>query len=128
MAMDFPNDLRYTDTHEYLRATSDRLTVGVTAFAVDQLGDIVFVELPAVGRTVAPGEVVVTIESVKAVGEVYAPVVGTIVAVNEALGDTPETLADDPYTAGWLIQMVPAAPPDWSAFLDAETYRQQVGA
>ncbi len=127
--MEFPKDLRYTDTHEYIQPNGDGTwVVGITAFAVDQLGDIVFVELPAVGRTVTPGEVMVTVESVKAVGEVYAPVAGTVTAVNSALVDAPETLAADPYREGWLVQITPTAAPDLEAFLDAETYRHQVGA
>jgi len=127
--MDFPKDLYYTDTHEYIQTNGDGTwVVGITAFAVDQLGDIVFVDLPAVGRTVSPGEVMVTVESVKAVGEVYAPVAGTVTAVNATLADAPETLAEDPYTNGWLVKITPAAAPDLDGFLDAGTYRQQVGA
>ncbi|MGQ9865142.1 MAG: glycine cleavage system protein GcvH [Pseudanabaenaceae cyanobacterium] len=128
--MEFPTDLLYTDTHEYIQTNNpeEGWVVGITAFAVDQLGDVVFVDLPAVGHTVSSGEVMVTVESVKAVGEVYAPVAGTVVAVNAALVDAPETLADDPYTKGWLVKITPTSPPDLSAFLDAETYRQRVGA
>ncbi len=127
--MEFPEDLHYTDTHEYIQTKGDGTwVVGITAFAVDQLGDIVFVDLPAVGRTVSPGEVMVTVESVKAVGEVYAPVAGTVVAVNTTLAEAPETLAADPYTNGWLVKITPTAAPALDAFLDAETYRQRVGA
>ncbi|HAN45430.1 MAG TPA: glycine cleavage system protein GcvH [Cyanobacteria bacterium UBA8156] len=128
--MEFPKDLRYTDTHEYIQANDaeESWVVGITAFAVDQLGDIVFVDLPAVGRTVSPGEVMVTVESVKAVGEVYAPVAGTVTAVNSALTDAPETLAEAPYTNGWLVKITPTNTPAPDAFMDAETYCQQVGA
>ncbi|MFQ3679375.1 MAG: glycine cleavage system protein GcvH [Pseudanabaenaceae cyanobacterium] len=129
--MEFPTDRHYTDTHEYIQTTDpsggSNWVVGITAFAVDQLGDIVFVDLPAVGRTVSPGEVMVTVESVKAVGEVYAPVAGTIAAVNSALVDAPELLAEDPYTKGWLVRLTPTGAPPTDTFMDAETYRRQGG-
>ncbi len=105
MAFIYPDNLRYTDTHEYINLDEDIATVGITAFAIDQLGDIVFLELPEEGDEVVQGEKFGTIESVKAVEELKAPVTGTVVAVNSAMVDAPEHLADDPYVDGWLIKI-----------------------
>lgn len=105
MAFVYPDNLRYTDTHEYINLDEDIATVGITAFAIDQLGDIVFLELPEEGDEVVQGEKFGTIESVKAVEDLKAPVTGTVVAVNSAMVDAPENLADDPYVDGWLIKI-----------------------
>lgn len=105
MAFIYPDNLRYTDTHEYINLDEDVATVGITAFAIDQLGDIVFLELPEEGDEVIQGEKFGTIESVKAVEDLKAPVTGTVVAVNSAMVDAPENLADDPYVDGWLIKI-----------------------
>ena len=105
MAFIYPDNLRYTDTHEYINLDEDIATVGITAFAIDQLGDIVFLELPEEGDEVVQGEKFGTIESVKAVEDLKAPVTGTVVAVNSAMVDAPEHLADDPYVDGWLIKI-----------------------
>ncbi|MBC7516328.1 MAG: glycine cleavage system protein GcvH [Alkalinema sp. FL-bin-369] len=105
MAFVYPDNLRYTDTHEYINLNEDIATVGITAFAIDQLGDIVFLELPEEGDEVVQGEKFGTIESVKAVEDLKAPVTGTVVAVNSAMVDAPENLADDPYVDGWLIKI-----------------------
>ena len=105
MAFIYPDNLRYTDTHEYINLDEDIATVGITAFAIDQLGDIVFLELPEEGDEVVQGEKFGTIESVKAVEDLKAPVTGTVVAVNSAMVDAPENLADDPYVDGWLIKI-----------------------
>ena len=105
MAFVYPDNLRYTDTHEYINLDEDIATVGITAFAIDQLGDIVFLELPEEGDEVVQGEKFGTIESVKAVEDLKAPVTGTVVAVNSAMVGAPENLADDPYVDGWLIKI-----------------------
>jgi len=105
MAFVYPDNLRYTDTHEYINLNEDIATVGITAFAIDQLGDIVFLELPEEGDEVVQGGKFGTIESVKAVEDLKAPVTGTVVAVNSAMVDAPENLADDPYVDGWLIKI-----------------------
>ena len=105
MAFIYPDNLRYTDTHEYINLDEDIATVGITAFAIDQLGDIVFLELPEEGDEVVQGEKFGTIESVKAVEDLKAPVTGTVVAVNSAMVNAPENLADDPYVDGWLIKI-----------------------
>ena len=101
-----PDDIRYTDEHEWARITGDIARIGVSDYAQDQLGDIVFVELPAVGDTIARGEVFGTLESVKAVSELYLPLSGEVVAVNTALTDAPELINQDPYAA-WIIEVRP---------------------
>ena len=103
--MDFPKDLKYTEEHEWVLVEDDIVTIGVTDFAQDQLGDIVFVELPEVGDTLEEGDTFGVIESVKAVSDVYAPVSGEVVAINEALPDEPEALNNSPYDEGWMIKM-----------------------
>ncbi len=124
MSLTYPDDLQYLDTHEYLRLEGDKATLGISAFAVDQLGDIVFVELPAVGDSLEPGERFGTIESVKAVEDLYAPLAGTVIAVNETVVEQPELIAADPYGAGWLVQVAVTTPP--SNTLSAATYRALV--
>jgi glycine cleavage system H protein len=105
--MNVPANLRYTDSHEWVRTESDgALTVGITDFAQEALGDLVFVELPAVGRHLASGEACAVVESVKAASDVYAPVAGEVVATNEALAQQPESLNTDPYGA-WLFRLRP---------------------
>ena len=101
-----PDDIRYTDEHEWARISGDTARIGVSDYAQDQLGDIVFVELPAVGDTIARGEVFGTLESVKAVSELYLPLSGEVVAVNTALTDAPELINQDPYAA-WIIEVRP---------------------
>jgi glycine cleavage system H protein len=105
MAFAYPDDLRYTDTHEYVRLDGDIATVGITAFAIDQLGDIVFLELPELGSTVSQGESFGSIESVKAVEDLKSPVSGEVIEANSTMVDAPEALANDPYVAGWLIKV-----------------------
>lgn len=121
--MNFPDDLRYAATHEWVRAEPDgTLTIGISDHAQDALGDLVFVELPAIGRTLAAGESCAVVESVKAASDVYAPVAGVVVAANTALADAPESINRDPYGA-WLFRMKPADPADVSRLMDANTYR-----
>ena len=126
MAFDYPADLKYTDTHEYIRLEGNVATVGITAFAIDQLGDIVFLELPAVGETVEKGEKFGTIESVKAVEDLKSPISGTIVECNMSLIDTPETIGDDPYGEGWLLKVQVGDPGPADDLMPADVYRQRV--
>jgi glycine cleavage system H protein len=122
----YPADLKYTKDHEWIRTTADTADVGITDYAQQQLGDVVFVELPQVGRTLAQGEVFGTIESVKAVSELFSPVAGEVVAVNDALTSAPEQVNSDPHAA-WIIRVRPSNPSDLDALLDAAAYEQQVG-
>src|SRR5262252_5659721 len=103
----FPNDLRYTPDHEWLRAAGSTWRVGITQFAVDQLGDITLVDLPREGDLITKGQRFGTIESVKSVSELYAPVSGKVTAVNDALKDKPEQVNNEPYGAGWMIEIEP---------------------
>lgn len=101
-----PEDLKYTEEHEWLSVTEgSTVRVGITAYAQDQLGDVVFVELPKVGATVAAGSPLGEVESTKSVSEIFAPVSGTVVAVNNALDDTPELINSDPYGEGWIVEI-----------------------
>lgn len=120
--MQFPEDLIYTEEHEWLRPVEGRrFRLGITDYAQDQLGDIVFVELPEIGRALDAGALLAEVESTKSVGEVYAPVAGTVTAVNQAVVDRPEVLNSDPYGDGWLVEMEAAE--ELPSFLDASAYR-----
>ena len=121
--MPAPDDLRYTEQHEWVRADGDVLTVGITDFASDALGDIVFVQLPTVGDAVTAGDVCGEIESTKSVSDLFAPVDGTVTEINTALDGSPETVGTDPYAAGWLFR-VAADDSGLDALLDAAAYRQ----
>ncbi|GIV59424.1 MAG: glycine cleavage system H protein [Rhodothermaceae bacterium] len=127
--MDFPSDLRYSKDHEWLRVNADGKTarVGITDFAQQELGDIVYVELPAPGDTFEAGEEFGTVEAVKTVSELYMPVSGTVVAVNEALADAPEHVNEDPYGKGWMIEIELRDPSETDALMNADTYRDMVG-
>ena len=116
-----PDDIRYTDEHEWARISGDTARIGVSDYAQDQLGDIVFVELPAVGDTLAKGEVFGTLESVKAVSELYLPLSGEVVAVNTALTDAPELINQDPYAA-WIIEVRPSDAGEYDLLLTAAAY------
>ena len=116
-----PDDIRYTDEHEWARISGDTARIGVSDYAQDQLGDIVFVELPAVGDTIARGEVFGTLESVKAVSELYLPLSGEVVAVNTALTDAPELINQDPYAA-WIIEVRPTDAGEYDQLLTAAAY------
>lgn len=105
MAMEFPSDLQYLDSHEYIRVEGDTVTIGITAFAIDQLGDVVFLELPEIGESLTKGETFGTIESVKAVEDLYAAASGEVLERNEDIIESPEKLAEDPYVAGWLLKI-----------------------
>jgi glycine cleavage system H protein len=121
----YSDELKYTKDHEWLRPDGDDATVGITDFAQAQLGDIVYVELPEVGRTLKQGEEFGTIESVKAVSELFAPVSGEVLAVNEDLATHPEAVNSTPHDA-WMIRMRPSAPGELSALLNAEAYQDLV--
>ncbi|MEA5462366.1 glycine cleavage system protein GcvH [Leptothoe sp. PORK10 BA2] len=105
MAFEYPDNLQYTDTHEYLKIDGDIITIGITEFAIDQLGDVVFLELPELGDNVEVGEKFGTIESVKAVEDLKSPVNGEVLERNDELLNAPEQIADDPYGDGWLIKI-----------------------
>jgi glycine cleavage system H protein len=120
-----PDDLRYSNDHEWARP-GDRVRVGITDYAQDALGDVVFVELPAVGTVVGAGETLGEVESTKSVSEIYAPVAGRVVAVNGTLSDAPEKLNQDPYGEGWLCELEVTGPDALGALLDAEDYRRLI--
>ncbi|MBR8837466.1 MAG: glycine cleavage system protein GcvH [Stigonema ocellatum SAG 48.90 = DSM 106950] len=105
MTFEYPSDLKYLDTHEYVRLEGEIATIGITAFAVDQLGDVVFLELPEVGDAVTKGESFGNIESVKAVEDLKSPVTGTVIERNDTIIDSPEQVAEDPYGEGWMLKV-----------------------
>jgi glycine cleavage system H protein len=120
-----PADLKYVASHEWVRREADgSLTIGITDHAQAALGDLVFVETPAAGRTLKAGESCAVVESVKAASDVYAPVAGTVTESNAALNDAPELLNSDPYGAGWLWKLKPANAADVDALLDADGYQK----
>jgi glycine cleavage system H protein len=122
----FPEDLRYTKSHEWIRSEGSDLVVGITDFAQGELTDIVFVDLPAVGKVVAAEASALVLESVKTVTDVYAPVAGTVSASNPELKSHPELVNKDPYGRGWIYRLTPMAPWDPAQFLDAAGYRAVV--
>lgn len=126
--MEFPDNLRYSTDHEWVRAEGARIRVGITDYAQDALGDVVFVQLPEVGTTVDAGGVLGEIESTKSVSELYAPLSGTVVQVNESLTEAPEGINADPYGAGWICELEPADPSQLDGLLDPEAYRGLVGS
>ncbi len=117
-----PEDVRYADDHEWARPEQDDFVIGINDYAQDQLGDIVFVELPEVGSIFEKGDEFGTVESVKAVSELYIPLSGEIVAVNEALEDNAELVNTEPYTGGWLIKVKPGNPGQYDDLMDKEAY------
>jgi glycine cleavage system H protein len=126
MAFDYPEDLKYLDTHEYVRLDGEIATLGISAFAVDQLGDIVFLELPEIGDALEKGESFGTIESVKAVEDMYAPISGTVIERNEAMIESPELVSEDPYGEGWLLKLRINDADELKDALSATEYRAQV--
>ncbi len=124
--MDVPDELRYSKDHEWARTDGDRIRVGITDFAQDALGDVVFVDLPAEGSTVEAGGLLGEVESTKSVSEIYAPVAGQVVAVNTQLSDAPETLNSDPYGEGWICEITPSDASAVDGLLDANGYRQLI--
>ena len=126
MALPIPEDCRYADSHEYARPEGQAVRVGITAFAVDQLGDIVFVELPEVGATLSQGASFGSVESVKAVEDLLAPISGVVEARNEAVLASPEELQNDPYGEGWLLLVRPSDPAQIEGLMDASLYASKV--
>jgi glycine cleavage system H protein len=124
--MDFPDDRRYTKDHEWVRIDGTRATVGITDYAQDALGDVVFVDLPDVGHAVIAGATVCEIESTKSVSEIYAPLNGTIVEVNAALSDTPERVNSAPYADGWIFVVECADPAEVEQLMRAADYQALV--
>jgi glycine cleavage system H protein len=120
--METPADLRYSEEHEWVRVDGDTATIGITAYAQDSLGDIVFVELPSVGRTLAAGEGFGVVESVKAVSDVYTPVPGEIIEVNTGLETAPEQVNNAPYEGGWMIRLRVSDASAIGKLMDAEAY------
>ncbi|MFN9536877.1 MAG: glycine cleavage system protein GcvH [Pseudanabaena sp.] len=123
---EYPDDLKYTNSHEYIRLEDDTATVGITAFAIDQLGDIVFLDLPEVGTRVEKGQTFGTIESVKAVEDIYSPVTGTVMESNMALVDEPEIIGNDPYGASWLLKVNIEDVGELDGTMSAREYRSKV--
>jgi glycine cleavage system H protein len=123
---DYPEDLKYSAEHEWVRSgNGSTVRIGITEYAADQLGDIVFVSLPAVGESVAPGDACGELESTKSVSDVFCPVAGTISAVNELLEGSPETINADPYGDGWLFELDLDADADLEDLMDADAYAEQ---
>jgi len=124
----FPNDRRYTKEHEWVQSSGGVATVGITDFAQNELGDIVYVELPEIGRAYASGDVLGTIESVKAVSEIYAPVSGTIAELNTLVGGKQETINTDAHGAGWICKMTLSQASELDGLMDAAAYGKLAGA
>jgi len=124
--MNFPEDLKYTREHEWARSKGARVTVGITDFAQEQLGDVVFVELPDVGDEVKKGEAFGVVESTKAVSDLFSPLTGKVVEVNDPLTDAPETINEDPYEEGWLVVVEASDPKELADLMDAAAYRKFV--
>lgn len=121
--MNFPTNVKYTKEHEWIRLEGDVAYVGITDYAQEQLGDIVFVDIPTEGETLAADEVFGTIEVVKTISDLFLPVTGEILEQNEVLADQPELVNQDPYGEGWLIKIKPTADADFDSLLDAEAYK-----
>lgn len=125
--MNVPAELKYTTSHEWVRVEADgTIAVGITEFAQDALGDIVFVELPKIGQTLSAGKDCAVVESVKAAGDIYAPVSGEVVAVNDAVTDAPESINADAFSA-WMFKLKPANPADVDGLLSAADYAKNIG-
>lgn len=122
--MQIPEDLRYAQNHEWLRQTGDTIRLGISDFAQDALGDIVFVDLPEVGTSFSAGDTFGEVESTKSVSDVYCPVDATVSAVNEALDDAPELINTDPYGEGWFIELTPGDGATLDGLMDAAAYRE----
>lgn len=120
--LNFPDDVRYAESHEWARSEGEKIKVGITDYAQDQLGDIVFVELPEVGDKFDKGQEFGTVESVKAVSELYLPVAGEIVAVNASLEDSPEKVNDTPYNDGWMVEVKADNPSELDGLMDHQAY------
>ena len=124
--LNLPEDVRYTEDHEWARPEGDKIKAGISDYAQDQLGDIVFVELPEVGDTFEAGEEFGTVESVKAVSELYMPVGGEILAINLDLEESPELVNESPYNDGWMIEVKPGDPAELDALMTSNTYLEML--
>ena len=126
--MEFPGTLRYTKDHEWISRDGNIATIGITDFAQHELGDIVFVDIDTKGKPMSHGAVFGTVEAVKTVSDLFLPVSGTIVEVNAALGDSPDSVNSDPYGKGWMVKMEMDEPKDFDSLLDAAAYKALIGA
>ncbi|MED3724762.1 glycine cleavage system protein GcvH [Priestia filamentosa] len=124
--MNLPKDLRYSEEHEWVKVESDKVTIGITDFAQSELGDIVFVELPEVGATIEADEPFGSVESVKTVSELYAPISGKVVEINENLDDSPEFVNESPYENAWMIVLEPDNKEDIEKLMTAEEYQKMI--
>ena len=126
--MQVPSDLIYSSDHEWIRRSGGTVRIGITDYAQDALGDVVFVQVPSVGTTVSKGQSFSEVESTKSVSDIYAPVSGKVVSVNDALGTTPELVNSDPYGEGWICEIEMSNDSDLGDLLDADAYRSLTGA
>lgn len=124
--MNYPEDLKYAANHEWVRRDGDSIRMGISDFAQDALGDVVYVELPEAGGTAVAGEAFAEVESTKSVSDIYAPVSGTITAVNHDLDDTPELINSDPYGAGWIAEIQMSDPSELNALADVTAYQSNL--
>jgi len=125
--MEFPNDCKYTKDHEWVRVEGDKVIVGITEFAQSELGDLVFVDLPAVGKTVATHGTLCVVESTKAASDVYSPVAGTVAERNDALADDPGLINRTPYSDGWIVKLTGVSDAELAGLMSAEDYKKLVG-
>ena len=122
----FPGELGYVESHEWVRTEDGRARIGITDYAQDQLGDVVYVELPAPGKSLAKGAPFGSVESVKAVSELYMPIGGTVVEINAALENSPELVNSDPYVQGWMIVVEPSQPEELKGLLSVQSYHEKL--
>ncbi len=127
MSFDVPEGLRYLESHEWVSEGNGTVRIGISDFAQDELGDVVYVELPDVDDEIEQGEAFGVVESIKAVSDLYAPLSGTVRAVNEELHDRPELVNEDPYGDGWMLEIEPSDPGERDELLDAPAYEEQIG-
>lgn len=126
--MNFPENLRYTKDHEWVKLEGNIATIGITDFAQRELGDIVYVEIETVGKDLAAESVFGTVEAVKTVSDLFLPVSGKITEINPSLGGSPELVNNDPYGEGWMVKMIVENPAEWSKLMDAAAYKNLVGS
>lgn len=124
--MNFPSDLRYTKSHEWVRKVSDKMVIGITDYAQHEISDVVFVELPHVGRQAQQGKAISVVESVKAAFDIYAPVSGTVKAINTTLESDPAMVNEDPYGKGWFFELTPQKQEEWETLLTKDQYEQMI--
>ena len=124
--LSLPEDVKYSDDHEWAKADGDKVRIGITDYAQDQLGDIVFVEMPEVGAELGKGDVFGTLESVKAVAEMFIPVSGEVVSVNGSLEESPALVNEDPYGNGWIVELKPSDPSEMGVLMTREAYHEML--